>query len=217
MKTSINLVAEILEAERFPAERLLLPASLFLSLIILLLASAWEFLNARALNQQLSQLTVQRDTLTQQVIRLTQEITSFERQETTDRQEAEKKLTAVKGLLKDRVLWSEVFREVSFVSPLGVWLTSIETVEPSPSVGGGGPSGLPAGQAGSRPTPIAEGKQIKFVGFAKSNAAVTQFIAALERSEHFTEIALVYAQRGTESDSQQVNFEITGNLRTARL
>ncbi len=210
MKVSINLIAEILEAERFPMEKFLLPASLFLPLLILLLASAWEFLNARALDQQLSQLTVQRDALTKEMIRLTQEITSYERQEATERQEAEKKLMAVKGLLKDRVLWSEVFREVSFVVPPGVWLTSIETVEPSSSVGGGGP-------AGSRPTQTLEGKQVKFIGFAKSNSAMTQFIAALERSEHFTEIALVYAQRGTEPDSQQVNFEIGANLRTARL
>jgi len=217
MKTSINLISEILAAERFPMEKLLLPGSLFLPLVILLLASAWEFLNARALSQQLSQLTVQRDALTNEFSRLTSEIMSFQQQETVERQGSEKKLATVKGLLKDRVLWSEVFREVSFVVPPGVWLTSIETVEPGSSVAGGGSSGVPAGQAGSRPTPIAEGKQVKFIGFAKSDAAMTQFIAALERSEHFMEIALVYSQRGTEPDSQQVNFEITGNLRTARL
>lgn len=210
MKTSINLVAEILERERFPVEKLLLPGSLFLPLVILLLASAWEALNARALSQQLSQLTVQRDALTNEVIRLTQEITSFERQETIERQEAEKKLTAVKGLLKDRVLWSEVFREVSFVVPPGVWLTSIETVEPGSPIGDGGSSG-------ARPAQTLEGKQVKFIGFAKSNAAMTQFISALERSEHFMEIALIYAQRSDEPGSQQVNFEIAANLRIARL
>jgi Tfp pilus assembly protein PilN len=210
MKTSVNLIAEILERDRFPTENLYLPAALFLPLLVLLMASAWQALNARTMDRQFKQLTVQRDALTTEVNRLTQEIMSSQGQETTEQQEAGKKLTTVKNLLKGRVLWSDVLREVSFVVPPGVWLTSIETVEPDSSVGGGAPSG-------SRPTQALGGKQVKFIGFAKSDAAMTQFIAALERSEHFTEIALIYSQRGTEPNSQQVNFEIAANLRTARL
>jgi Tfp pilus assembly protein PilN len=210
MRNSINLIAEILEGERFPTEKLILPAALFLPLLSLLLASAWEAVSARALGHQLQQIASQRDALTKEVTRLTGEITNFQHQQTTERQEAERKLTAVKGLLKDRILWSEVFREVSFIVPPGVWLTSIEAAEPGSVVAGGASSGARLLQA-------TEGKQVKFSGFAKSNAAVTQFIAALERSEHFTEISLVYSQRNPEPGSQQVNFEIAANLRTARL
>ena len=218
MRASINLIAEILEGERFPVEKLLLPAALSLPLLLLLLATAWEALNGQALARQLQQLTVQRDALTQEVVRLSQEVASFQQQETTEREQAEKKQIAAQGLLKDRILWSEVFREVSFVVPPGVWLTSIETSEPGLSAGSGGPSGTLSVQVGPGPKPLQpmEGKQVKFIGFGKSNAAVTVLLAALERSEHFMDIALVYAQRGAEQDSPQVDFEVTANLRTAR-
>ncbi|HXC61449.1 MAG TPA: hypothetical protein VNV63_02125, partial [Nitrospiria bacterium] len=98
MKTSINLIAEILERERFPTEKLLLPAASFLLLLAILMASAWEILNARTMDRQFKQLVVQRDALTTEVTRLTRDIMNFQGQETTEQQEAGKKLTTVKSL-----------------------------------------------------------------------------------------------------------------------
>jgi Tfp pilus assembly protein PilN len=209
MKSTINLISEILEEQRFPMEKLLLPAVLLLPLMILLMASVWQVLSARAMSEQVKRVTERRDALTAEIVRLTQEIMSLQSGD-AQQQDDQKKAMTVKALLKGRVLWSDVFREVSFVVPPGVWLRSIETFEPGSPVVGGKPSG-------AQQTQTVESKQVKFIGFAKSNLAMTQFIAALERSEHFTEILLVYAQRGTEPDSQQVSFEIGANLRTMQL
>jgi Tfp pilus assembly protein PilN len=210
MRSTINLISEIREEQRFPIDKLLLPAALFLPLLILLMASAWQVLNARALHQRLKQITERRDVLTTELVQLTQEITSFQSGEAGGQMDGQKKAEAVKGLLKGRVLWSDVFREVSFVVPPGVWLTSIATLEPGASDGSGKPPEQQSPQG-------MENKHVRFIGFAKSNSAMTQFIAALERSEHFTEVALVYAQRGAEPDVQQVSFEIATNLRTVPL
>jgi len=210
MKSTINLIAEVLEGEQFPVEKVLLPAALFLPMLLLLLASVWQVVMVSTLGRQLQQLIQKRDVLTQEANHLTEEITGFQHQETAEQQGEEKKLMAVKGLLKDRILWSEVFREASLILPPNVWLTSIDATEPVPAVSGGSPSG-------ARPSQATEGKQIKFTGFAKSYAAVTQFISALERSDKFTEVALVYSQKNDASDSEQASFEIACNLRAGRL
>jgi len=217
MKSTINLIAEVLEGEQFPVEKVLLPTALFLPMLFVLLASLWQVVTAKTLGLQLQQIMQKRDVLTQEVTHLTEEITNFQHQETAERQSEDKKLTAVKGLLKDRILWSEVFRDMSLIAPQGVWLTSVDAVEPASAVSGGGSSGLPAGQAGAQPPQTTEGKQVKFTGFANSNAAVTQFISALERSERFTEVALVYSQKNGAPDSQKTSFEIACNLRSVQL
>jgi Tfp pilus assembly protein PilN len=58
-------------------------------------------------------------------------------------------------------------------------------------------------------------KEIRFMGNASSHADLTNFIAALERSDSFINVSLSYAQQGEASGRTVINFEIISDLKKA--
>jgi Tfp pilus assembly protein PilN len=102
----------------------------------------------------------------------------------------------MRDLLKNRIPWSDVVREVSFIVPDGVWLTHMESLDAKPV-------GLLS---------TAAGKAVRFVGLAHSQADVNRFISSLERSPRYGAVSLVYAQKGAGEGVQGVSFELTAGL-----
>lgn len=196
-KTHINLLtADLGGRAAFPFKKLALPLALALPLLVVAMLTAVEFVKSRSAQSRAQQLTQKQDALRQELAGLLGEVEAVRKEQEARIQAEDQRLAAVKDLTKGRVAWSEVLREVSFLVPEGVYL-----------------SGL---QSGVAPVSLlgAVEKEVRFHGVAPSHGSVTRFIAALETSQHFTQISLNYAQQGDSSD--QIDFEIVGRLRSEK-
>jgi Tfp pilus assembly protein PilN len=97
----------------------------------------------------------------------------------------------ISSLVRDRVLWSEVFREFSHIVPKGLWFDNLE------------------GTAGPRP-------EIKIKGGAFNYLSVSEFLQALAQSAFFTSPQLLYAQKVTMQGRDVIGFEISCGVRAGR-
>jgi len=89
----------------------------------------------------------------------------------------------IQSLLKERVLWSEVFYQFSHIIPRGVWFDSLE--------------GSSAGQA-----------EIKIRGGAFNYRLISDFMLAMEQTGYFEKPELLFAQKSTVQGRDIVGFEI---------
>jgi Tfp pilus assembly protein PilN len=106
-----------------------------------------------------------------------------------DRDLAEREvLSQLDGFLVDRVLWSRVMAQATFLVPEGAWLTSISS------------SG-----AGGRRT-------ITFKGNALSNQWVARFLFFLENHPEFTAVRLGYARQAGAGRGETCEFEVSAEL-----
>lgn len=198
MKSHINLVSrEILfEETPFPFKQVAVPMALSAAVILLILASLGYAWRVRVLNKEVRELAIQRDKTQQELARFNGEIGGLTQQTQTSQESAAQQREAMRDLLKNRIPWSDVVREVSFMVPEGVWLTQMESLDSKPA-------GL---------FPSATGKTVRFIGVAHSQAAVNHFISALERSPRYGSVSLVYTQKGGGEGVQGVSFELTAAL-----
>jgi Tfp pilus assembly protein PilN len=198
MKSHINLVSrEILFEEKpFPFKQVAVPMALSAAVILLILASLGYAWRVRVLNKEVRGLAIQRDKTQQELARLNGEIGGLTQQTQTNQASAAQQREAMRDLLKNRIPWSDVVREVSFMVPEGVWLTQMESFDSKPA-------GL---------FPPATGKTVRFIGVAQSQAAVNHFISALERSPRYGSVSLVYTQKGGGEGVQGVSFELIAAL-----
>ena len=188
MRQHINLL--IAEAERGEGTDYKGPAiiiTLFAPIIFLLLAYGIEKRETATLKKELANLTSKRDGVKMEIARLTGEIEATVGRREVVRVEEEKRLDLIKRLVRERILWSEVMRELSLTVPNDVWLTNLE----------------------SGNSKMADRKEVRMVGLARSHLDLTRFITLLEGSNYFSDISLTYAQKG-EEPSGKVNFEVTG-------
>ncbi|MEK7307218.1 MAG: PilN domain-containing protein [Nitrospirota bacterium] len=188
MRQHINLL--IAEGERGEGTDYKGPAiiiALFAPIIILLLAYGFEKRETVTLKKELANLTSKRDAIKMEIARLTGGIEATVSRREVVRVEEEKRLDLIKRLVRERILWSEVMRELSLTVPEEVWLTDLE----------------------SRNSKRADRKEVRLVGLAGSHLDLTRFITLLEGSNYFSDISLIYAQKG-EDPSGKVNFEVTG-------
>lgn len=81
--------------------------------------------------------------------------------------------------------WSLIVSDISVVTPEDVWLSSIET----------------RNDAGT--------KQMNIKGFSTSQLAVANFISALEASNHFYNVEIVFSQKGEKN----ISFELKTKLK----
>lgn len=199
MKSHINLAArEILFEEKpFSFKEVVVPAALGSAVVLLVLISLGYAWRVSVLKKEVRGLAIQRDKTQQETARLNGEIGSMSKQTETSRETAAQQLEAMRDLLKSRIPWSDVVREVSFIVPEGVWLTRMESLDSKSD-------GL---------FPSATGKTIHFVGVAQSQAAVNYFISSLERSPRYGSVSLIYSQKGGGEGVQGVSFELTAALR----
>ena len=199
MKSHINLAArEILFEEKpFSFKEVVVPAALGLAVVLLVLVSLGYAWRVSVLKKEVRGLAIQRDKTQQELARLNGEIGSLARQTETGQMTAAQQLAAMRDLLKTRIPWSDVVREVSFIVPEGVWLTRLESLD---SKSGG-------------LLPSATEKSVRFIGVAHSQVAVNRFISSLERSPRYGSVSLVYSQKAGGEGVQGVSFELTAALR----
>lgn len=195
MREHINLlIGEAEKGEGAYYKKLAIFIILFAPMIILLLGYGFARREAVLLKKELSDLTANRDAIKIEIARLTGNIEQVVSRKESTRIEEEKRLDLIKNLVRERILWSEIMREVSLTVPEEVWLTDLE----------------------SRDSKMPDRKEIRMVGFAKSHTDITKFITLLEGSSHLRDISLIYAQKG-EEPAGKVNFEITGLIETKKL
>jgi len=89
----------------------------------------------------------------------------------------------INSLLQERVLWSEVFKQFSFIVPKGLWFDNLE--------------GNTDGRA-----------EIKIKGGAFNYLSVAEFMLSMEKSAFFEKPQLVYAQKAVVQGQDVIGFEI---------
>lgn len=97
----------------------------------------------------------------------------------------------IQSLLKERVLWSEVFQQFSHIIPRGVWFDSLE--------------GSSIGTA-----------EIKIRGGAFNYRLISDFMLAMEQTGYFEKPELVFAQKATLQGRDIVGFEIHCNVKKSQ-
>lgn len=102
-------------------------------------------------------------------------------------------------VINRRLPWVELFQEMSVRVPDGVWLLRVEIEAMNP----------PRGREATR---ASEKRAIVLAGFARSHQNVGQLLSALEQSPKFKAVSLKFADRTADKGSEQVNFEINGQL-----
>lgn len=209
MKQHINLLTSDLFYEpgviplRDQAQYLAIPALILLFLGLY----GWKLTQASALGSELSTLQATKAQLAQEVDDISRQLTGAMEQERRALEAQMARTRRMQELEAKRILWSQVFREISLLVPEGVVLSSVsneqgEAVPPSAAPEASSPSGSSASH-----------RTLRLKGVAVTHEAVTAFLSALERSELFRHPHLSHAQRTGTADKVSVSFEIIGKLR----
>ena len=90
--------------------------------------------------------------------------------------------------------WVEVLSTIGTIVPEGAWLKSFE----------GG-----VRQEGKDQPAV---KEIKLAGFAYSHGPIALLLSRLERQPLFSDIHLIYTQKGESAEDRYVHFEMTGRV-----
>ncbi|HUK55940.1 MAG TPA: PilN domain-containing protein [Nitrospiria bacterium] len=198
MKSYINLIApEILFEEKpFSFKQRAIPVSVATGAVVLVVFSLGYWWKVSTMKKEVQELTIQRDKTQQELARLNGEIASLSAGAQAGQGVAAEQLAAMRDLLKNRILWSDVVREVSLLVPDDVWLTRLESTDSKS--GGFMPPSTEAG--------------LHFAGMAQSQAAINRFIAALEHSPRYGYVSLIYAQKEPGEGAQGMSFELTASL-----
>jgi Tfp pilus assembly protein PilN len=194
MKEHINLASRqvLFEEKPFPFKQFAVPMAIGAAGAVLVLVSLGYAWRVNVLKKEVRELSIQHDKTQQELALLNGEIGSVSQQTEMSRESAANQLEAMKELLKNRIPWSDVIREVSVLVPEGVWLTRMESLDSQPD-------------GHLQP---AVGKTMHFIGVAQSQAAVNQFISSLERSPRYGTVSLVFSQKGGGEGVQGVSFEL---------
>jgi len=96
--------------------------------------------------------------------------------------------TLIQNLLKERVLWSEVFHQFSQIIPHGVWFDSLE------------------GSAGDT-------AEIRIRGGAFNYRLISDFMLGMEQSGYFVKPELLAAQKAAVQGHDVVGFDIRCGLK----
>ncbi|MBI3594346.1 MAG: PilN domain-containing protein [Nitrospirae bacterium] len=97
-------------------------------------------------------------------------------------------------LFQNAIPWVDILSTIGTIVPEGTWLKTFD----------GG-----IRQEGKDQPPV---KQMKLAGFAYSHAPITLLLSRLERQSLFSDIHLIYTQKGETLDDRYVHFEITGRM-----
>jgi Tfp pilus assembly protein PilN len=93
------------------------------------------------------------------------------------------KAALIQDILQERVLWSEVFKQLSLIVPTGLWFDYLEG--------------------------NADGKtELKIKGGAFSYLSIADFMVSMEKSGYFDHPQLSYAQKVVVQGQDVVGFEI---------
>ena len=192
MKDYINLIPAELEKRGRLSKEIIIALGIAGVFVIFGVLYGTLFSKVRTLKAEKGQLTIKRDNISKELSIMLSEINSLTAKTGSVKDKGSAPLN-LKDALKGKITWSPVLREVSFLVSADIWLTTIE----------------------SRKKKDTEMKEIRFMGNASSHADLTNFIAALERSDSFANVSLSYAQQGESSGRTVINFEIISDLKKA--
>jgi Tfp pilus assembly protein PilN len=200
MKAHVNLLtADLFGGDRFPFQKVALPGAFLFLVLAILIGTAVEFTRSKSLKQEIRTLNERRATITQSLGHLKSESDEILRQAMTASEGNKTREDLLKQLERERIPWSNLMREVSFLVPDSVWLTRMEGVE-DPNL--------------QKPSEKVQAiKEVKFVGFASSHMAVTQWMSALEGSRYFERVTLIFAKKDSGEGQSRWTFEIQAVLK----
>jgi Tfp pilus assembly protein PilN len=117
--------------------------------------------------------------------------------------EKDARLTLLSKALATRVAWDRVLREVSLVIPDDVWLETMTTNAPDPSL----PAAAP-GQAAAAPV-----GGFSITGYTYSHDGVARLLGRLSVIPHLANVKLGSSVLDTGSERRTVKFTISAQLR----
>lgn len=183
LKDYINLLPREEKRRSLAANAWTAVVALFVLAWIVLFAA--ELVERRALLEKQAALAAQKQGLYRQLLALQKDLgISSPTGTNLD------KVSLIKALLGERVLWSEVFRQFSRIVPQGLWFDSLE--------------GNAAGRAA-----------IKIRGGAFNYATVSGFMLGMEQSGYFEKPQLIYAQKAVVQGREVVAFEVISGIKRA--
>ena len=185
IKDYINLLPQ---EEKKPA-----PFATWGVLLALLFVLVWlgmfgqQMRQYRSLQRRLSTLNAQR-----QVLRHEEDALRKELEVVSPSGMTRDKAALIQDILQERVLWSEVFKQLSHIVPTGLWFDCLEG--------------------------IADGKaEIRIKGGAFNYISIADLMASMEKSGYFEHPLLSYAQKTVVQGQDVVGFEIIcGMKKTAQ-
>ncbi len=192
MKDYINLIPAEIEKRGMLSKELIVALGIAGVFVIFALLYGTLFYKVRTLKAEKDQLTVKRDNINKELSVMLSEVNSLTAKAGTVKDKGSEPLN-LKDAVKGKIIWSPVLREVSFLVSADILLTTIE----------------------SRKKKDTEIKEIRFAGNASSHADLTNFIAALERSDSFTNVSLSYALQGEASGRTVISFDVIADLKKA--
>jgi Tfp pilus assembly protein PilN len=101
------------------------------------------------------------------------------------------KAALIQDILQERVLWSEVFKQLSRIVPTGLWFDYLEGIADSKA-------------------------EIKIKGGAFNYISIADFMASMEKSGYFEHPQLAYAQKAVVQGQDIVGFEIICGMKRAQ-
>jgi Tfp pilus assembly protein PilN len=137
---------------------------------------------------------------------------------TSLRQETEKTIKEIslinkisvelKDVIKDRVFWSDVLKEVSFLVPKKLWLDNISSRDVTVDID------EKEGVKDASKIVMKTVKEVVITGSSYNNETITSFIRSLEGSYFLDEITLKYVKkRIINKDFTVYDFEVVSRLR----
>jgi Tfp pilus assembly protein PilN len=144
---------------------------------------AWR---QRELQGRLSTLSAQKQALQQQTVAMRKELAIASPSGMTP-----EKAAVIQDILQERVLWSEVFKQLSLIVPKGLWFDYLE------------------GNAGGK-------AEIKIKGGAFSYLSIAEFMLSMEKSDYFEHPQLSFAQKTVAQGQDVVGFEIICGMKKTR-
>ncbi|MEW6408534.1 MAG: PilN domain-containing protein [Nitrospirota bacterium] len=188
MKEYVNLLPLEYLPRKIPLWQKMGLMFLILCLSFAVVVTGSKFGRVKEFQRDIKRITQQKLSISSEVERLKKEIANKEQRQ---KEEAEA-MKMLKGLLQDKVLWSEMMREISFVIPEGVWLTKIDT------------------------TPVGTDRLVRFSGRATKSHLVMRFFSMMEERSHYIKNVKLISLRKTEAEKdgeEEVVFEMEGTLK----
>ncbi len=190
MKDYINLIPAELEKRGRLSKEVIVALGVTGVFVIFGVFYGALFYKVRALKAEKNHLTIKRDNINKELTVMLSEINSLAAKTGGIKDKGLEPLN-IKDAVKDKIIWSPVLREISFLVSADIYLTTIE----------------------SRKKKDSEIKEIHLAGNASSHADLTNFIAAIERSDSFTNVSLNYAQQAEMSGRTVISFDIIAGFK----
>lgn len=173
MKDTVNLLPREIRRPAAKPGRLVWLAALVV--IAAIAVAGWKRWEQYAADREKIRLAGARDAVQAEIAKINAEIAPFRQAAEVQRGETAA-LSTLRERAAGRTRFSAVLGEVGRRAPPSLWLSSLE----------------------SKPSDGDAGQTIDLKGAAYSHENVTAFVSSLERSRLFSNVTLVYAERGAE-------------------